>query len=232
MSTPLADEKLAYWFLYVLGKIKEALDLKATGEEAVLYNVFVDPPPQDILVPHPGKEQEILFKLISLGVIEEVNERSDFRVGGNELGDPGSGGITLYLKVDRPAFEEIYNNYKNIVRRLEGAGASGNILTICSDGCVKYVSSEGKVFSGMLNINSNPFRLLMFLAQTPRKSFGFDELATTLKEPKSGGEESTAERRVRDTVQAVRKALKYKKGDLIQCDYGFTLNCDTVEKRR
>ncbi len=95
-----------------------------------------------------------------------------------------------------------------------------------------YFDKKGQEHKAEFRPKTNPYLLLKFLSKSPVETFTSEEIAKELRNPRRGGEDSTPDRRVRDTMEAVRKGLKLtEEDDFFIVDKGsFGLKCD-VELR-
>lgn len=217
-----AEEKTAYYYFYILNKIKEGLILKDNKNGVVEYNLFLYPSLNDPYKPNSTQEQILIDNLIKSNILEETEKRGDFKIGKHKTGKPIPTGIVYYIMVINPAFEIMYKKYCAIIKNNQ----IGNVLTFYSnDGRITYISPEGEEYNCKLRINSNPYALLKILTKEPHKVFKFDEIAKDFKELKANIN-SDNERRVRDAVSFIKKKLKYHKNDLFISEYGFGLRCD------
>lgn len=231
IKIPSADEKIAYYFFFVLDKIKERIKLQADAKNPVIYTVVLHPSLNDPYKPNSTTEQGIISKLIAEGVLEQAEERSDCQIPDDKSNNPEYMSFNYYLKVNNSKFDIWYQKYKNYVKEYETAQATGNTLTFYTDGKVIYISPQGKEYKTSFGTETNSYRLLQFLTRTPFQSLSFEKLAETLNKARSGVDHEDDERRVRDTVQAIKKKIGYNGSDLFIADYGFRLNCDVYLKK-
>lgn len=94
-------------------------------------------------------------------------------------------------------------------------------------GDVIYLDKSGKPRKGHFNPRDNGYLLLAFLTQYPGRVFTADETVKVLKKERSDGD-SGADRRVRDTIQTIRKELglvKDKVNDFFIVEKGFSIGC-------
>lgn len=89
-------------------------------------------------------------------------------------------------------------------------------------GKATYTDNDGKTNEFIFRPDTNPFRLLTYFAQFPQTQHQYNVLAQKLKEPRSGGEDSLPERRVTDTVTAIKKHLN---GVPFVTSKGYMLDC-------
>lgn len=232
MKTISAEEKLARYYWHILDKIKEVLLLQANKEEHILYSLFLYPQTRDWDKPNPVIEQQLIEKLKMLGVMEEVDERSDFQIGKESKTDnPESAGTTYYFKIKEAVFNEQYKHYQNLVEQYDKADKQGNTLIFSENGEVIYIDPSGKEHNTNLKTKTNSYSLLKFLVYHPHKVFKFNELADNLNDVRSQVDSSNDERRVRDTIQSIKEKLQYQGDDLFESDYGFGLKCDVLIKK-
>jgi len=76
--------------------------------------------------------------------------------------------------------------------------------------------------------NSNEYILLEQISRDKDKVFTYKELERNFKAPKSGGEDSSPERRVRDIVQSIRTKFGKKIENFIEIDNGVRLLCAVI----
>lgn len=226
-----ADEKTAYYFFFVLDKIKEGVNPQAESKKPVIYSVILLPALNDPYKPNSITEQKIISMLIREGAIEEVEEKSDFQIHADRSNNPKSAGFHYYLKINKPKFDTLYHNYQKLVKQYETAENIGNTLTFHTDGRVEYVSPQGKAYSASFGRKTNQYKLLQFLTKNPFQLFSFDELGRVLNPARLHAEETGNERRVRNTVKEITDKIGYKGDELIVSDYGFGLQCDVSIKK-
>jgi len=70
-----------------------------------------------------------------------------------------------------------------------------------------YFDNKGQEHKGFFDLKTNPYMLIKFLSSEPGEIFPSEVLAEKLKGPRMGGEESTPDQRVSDTIKEVRKRL-------------------------
>lgn len=96
------------------------------------------------------------------------------------------------------------------------------------DGKVFYNSNEQITFAP----GTNPYLLISFLSTKPGVLFTAQEVAEVLNVPRSGGQDSTPDRRVRDTIKTIRKGLGLSDNDdIFIVSKGFGFNCDIEIKK-
>lgn len=127
-------------------------------------------------------------------------------------------------------FGKFYEEYKKRVKQFDDTGEGNNTLFFnINDGKITYTTPSGETFEGKLKIGTNSYKLLYFLVNQANKRFEFTELVQKLNAPRAQSY-STDERRVRDTVDSIKKALKngrkrYYGDDLFNSDSGFGIKC-------
>ena len=220
-----AEEKNDYYYWFVLDKIKEEIYLKNNKDSLITYSLYFIPSLNDPHKPNPTTEQKVIDRLIEGKVIKEVDAQTDFQIGGDGIGNPKSAGVHYYLEIDDSRFDHLYKEYKSRVEQYETAEEDGNTLYFNESGEIKYISPEGKTYTTKLNTSANSFQLLRFLANQPSQKFGFSDLAEHLNSPRAQDKGSTDERRVRDTISSIKKALKYRGEDLFIAEWGFGIKC-------
>lgn len=105
-------------------------------------------------------------------------------------------------------------------------GLIGPLIKISTEGTITYVSEEGDIFKTKLSTRTNEFLLINFLAREPGKLWEAKKIDEVLNNRKTGSS-STPDRRVRDTVQAVKRKLGMAKisDSIFRVDMGsFGLN--------
>lgn len=221
------EEKMAYYYFYVLDKIHEELVIHDSKNGCVRYDLFLFPSLNDPYKPNSTQEQTLIANLISDKILEETEKRGDFRVGGLKIGELKSAGFFYNLKVINPAFEIMYKKYHTLIQGYQ----IGNVLTFYhNDGTMVYISPKGEEYKGKVKVGSNSYVLLETLIKYSPKVVKFDDLTTNFKEQKKGADSSN-ERRARDAVGYIKEKLKYHGDDLFISDYGFGLNCDVNPRR-
>ena len=221
-----ADEEIAYYFFFVLNEIKKGINLQLDTNKPICYTVVLHPALNDPYKPNSTVEQQIIRKLIQEGVIKETKERSDCQIPDSKSNNPKYASFNYYLKINNSKFDIWYQKYKKFVTEYETAETIGNTLIFYTDGRVIYVSPQGKEYKTSFGTKTNSYKLLQFLTRTPFQPFSFKELATTLNKARSDFDLEDDERRVRDTVQAIKKKLGDNGDDLFIADYGFGLKCN------
>lgn len=109
---------------------------------------------------------------------------------------------------------------------LVGSILPNGLLKYKSDGDTTYTSISGKKYQAKFGKGSNPNRLLLYLTKDIHKSaYKFDEFEEVLRKPRSGGEGSGNERRVRDTVQSIRTKMGLPRGEMIVIDNDVKIKC-------
>lgn len=101
-----------------------------------------------------------------------------------------------------------------------------------NSGAAIYVDKSSKKYKGSFGIRDNSYKLLTYLAQHPGQSFTPEELGAYLNKQREGAY-STPDRRIRDTVQTIRKTLgftKNKTSDFFNVDKGYGIKCTVVIK--
>lgn len=101
-----------------------------------------------------------------------------------------------------------------------------NLLLVSKQGTAVYFS-RFSAFRYKFDPETNSFKLLLFLAQNPRELISFDNASVALNKPKFGGEDSTAERRVRDNVKVINQKLGIPHGSMISTKRGVQLNASS-----
>ena len=100
-----------------------------------------------------------------------------------------------------------------------------NLLTIV------YRTSSGTKYEANFKAKTNPYLLLEFLLKNVGKTFNFEILNNKLNKPRLIGMDSGSDRRVRDTVQAIRNKLKTTENDdMFLVDYGFGIKQCILQK--
>jgi len=83
-----------------------------------------------------------------------------------------------------------------------------SLLINVKSGWVMYTVSSRVAYDANFAISENPFRLLLYLSGRIGQTFYPGELIKTLKPPRKGYEHASPERRIRDTIQQIRKKLE------------------------
>lgn len=217
-----SEERMTYYYFYVLDKIHEGLILHRSKDGSIRYDLLLFPSLNDPYKPNPTQEQQLIDNLIRDKVLEETEERGNFQIGKLEIGKLESAGVYYSLKTVNPAFETMHRRYSTLVKGYQ----IGNILTFYpNDGTMVYISPKGEEYKGKVRVGSNSYMLLEILIRHQHKVVKFDDLTTNFKELKNGADSSN-ERRARDAVEYIKEKLKYYGDDLFISDYGFGLNCD------
>ena len=174
-----------------------------------------------------GMELDVINFLKKAGVIEEVGEPDI--IENDKKGTPDyQVEEVLHLKILKN-FGKFYEEYRKKVKQYEAVGGENNILFFNINGKIIYTTPTGEAFEGKLKIGKNSYNLLYFLANQANKRFEFTELAKTLNAPRAQSD-PVDERRVRDTVESIKKTLKngrkrYYGDDLFMSDNGFGIKC-------
>lgn len=107
----------------------------------------------------------------------------------------------------------------------------GSLTLYLKSGRIVFSAPSGSTYKAQLRQGSNGYILLQYLMVQPVGiAVPYIELAKHLNK-KNENIDSDEERRVRDAIQSVRKALKLKNNDdLFMTAYGFGLNCNSLIK--
>lgn len=107
---------------------------------------------------------------------------------------------------------------------------NGSLTFYIKSGGIIFTAPSGDSYEAQLRPGSNGYLLLQYLISSGRV-VPYMELAKHLNKQRENVD-SDEERRVRDAIQSVRKALKLKNNDdLFITDYGFGLSCNSIIKR-
>lgn len=121
---------------------------------------------------------------------------------------------------------------KPILDEKEKAPSNPNgLLVFQENGEITYISPTKEIYNTKLRKKTNSYNLLKFLVVNPHKVFGFNKLEMYLEKVGHNVGYSTNERRVRDTIQSIKKKLKYQGQDLFESNKGFGLKCDVQIKK-
>lgn len=134
------------------------------------------------------------------------------------------------LELDK--FISFVNDYTKLEKNEENVGK----VTFSSGGKVIYVSSTDKQYQAEFPPTTNDYRLLQFMLQNPSTTHRTSVLVKQINEPKIGGEDSTSDRRIRDTIQHIRTKLnltgKNKSDDFFDLKQGlFGIKCNVEFKK-
>lgn len=220
-----SEEKNAYYYWFILDKIKEALGVKGRKDSFILYTLFLYPALNDSYKPNSTVEQEIISILIDDGVVEEVGKKVDFKIGGDKSSNPESAGFQYLFKVNHLVFDPLYEKYKKLIKRYEVSEDRGNTLYFNINGEVTYVSPTGKEYKATLNINNNAYKLLYCLANRPNEIVSIDDLANSLNNARGHADEATDDSRVISTIKSIKETLNYKEKDLFVSNHGYGIYC-------
>lgn len=174
-----------------------------------------------------GMELDVIKFLKEERVIEEIGEPDI--VENAKKGTPDyQVEEVLHLKILKN-FSKFYEEYKKRARQYNATGGENNILFFNINGKITYTTPTGETFEGKLKTGKNSYNLLYFLANQANKRFEFTELAQKLNVPRAQSD-PIDERRVRDTVESIKKNLKcgrkrYYGDDLFISDNGFGIKC-------
>ncbi len=139
----------------------------------------------------------------------------------------------FYLEILHPGFGEICTKY-GLDNKEQNTGPydkNKGRLILYKNGRTVYTAPTGRKYEGKFSTKTNPYLLLQFLSKELGKVFEVQDLAKCLRNPRVGAEGTTEDRRVRDTVQSIRKKLKLPEGDdFFIVDKGFGLDCDVELK--
>lgn len=208
---------------YVLRKIKRG-SLRRLEGKPIEYIIHMKP---EYLIkdePNAIEESEIINQLIEKGVVTKIEPelRVDSQISERVLNPI----IYFRLEIVPAKFVEYWDRYKKYAEQRVG---NERLLIFCTNGSVEYISATGEKYQSRFNPRTNPYRLLLYLAQNPHQIFDFDDLANKLREQREGAS-STEERRVRDTIEAIRKSMKLPAMEMFRVDYGFELDCNVELK--
>ncbi|EKE00323.1 MAG: hypothetical protein ACD_22C00047G0009 [uncultured bacterium] len=227
MKMPSIEEETTFYYLHVLKKIKKLLDLGYEEGKPINYAVYLYPQLKDWWIPDAVSEQRILQNFITKGVITEVAERTDFQIGVDAVGKPTSAGVYYYLVINRDKFLNFLTKYKVLAEKHRLSEETGNTLIFHKDGTIVYFSPTGEKHSAKLSLQRNAYKMLDYMVSSDREGiFKFSELGGVLNKPREHAQDSSNERRVRDTIQGIKKALNYSGDDLFVVDKGFGIKCD------
>lgn len=119
---------------------------------------------------------------------------------------------------DKSGIIDIRDQFVNRSDTLEFYKNTGEII---------YTDKSNTKHKGRFGLRDNGYLLLAFLAENPGKTFTAKELAVNLNNARSESI-STDDRRIRDTIQTIRKELgliKNKANDIFMVDKGFGIGC-------
>lgn len=102
--------------------------------------------------------------------------------------------------------------------------SKNGFLEIFPNGEFVYTHPNGKKTAASAKTSTNQYKLLKKLASEPTRVFLFAELTEVLNITEDGSD-SPPERRIRDAIQAIRKKLNVKEGEVFKADGGFRLIC-------
>lgn len=104
------------------------------------------------------------------------------------------------------------------------------ILSFSYSGLITYKHPSGNTYRARLR-KGNEYDLMLFLAQNPYRYFTTEELSNLLKKQRRGAN-ATSERRVRDTIQGIKKSLGLDKDhphDFFTTNVdNFGISCDSA----
>jgi hypothetical protein len=123
-------------------------------------------------------------------------------------------------------FITFVNDYIKLEKNEKNIGK----ITFSLDGKVVYISQSGKQYQAEFSPTTNDYKLLQFMLENSLTLHRASVLVQKIKEPKIGGEDSTSDRRVRDTIQHIRTKLnlieKNKSDDFFDLKQGlFGIKC-------
>ena len=220
-----AEEKIAYYYWFVLDKIKADIELRSKNDNSISYFIFAYPALNDPYKPNYLTEQKIVGKLIENKIIEEIAEKVEFQTGDSEYSNPESAGLQYFLKVNQPEFKSIYEKYKEKIKQYEVSEDRGNTLFFNINGEILYISSAGKEYKTTLNVNNNTYLLLYCLANRPNEIVSLDDLTNSLNKVRRHAEEPTEESRLRSTIKSIKEALNYNEEGLFVSNPGYGIYC-------
>lgn len=105
---------------------------------------------------------------------------------------------------------------------------NGKLIIHQRDGRVTYWTNALRKYEAIFKPRTNPYNLLLYMAQHPIKLFSAEELDRILN-PQRKGADSTEDRRARDTIQTIRDKLDLNQNpedDFFIVGKGFGLKCD------
>jgi len=219
MKITTAKEKFDYAIWYILDRL-ERKKLPYPNKKVVDYMMNINIKYQASFL--FGLERDVIQFLKDKKVIKQIGEPDIYESG--KSGTPKYKAYETYHFKILNKFNDYYKKYTGL---LKGKTNTNNLLIFSQNGEIAFTDGQGKSFNGKLGRNTNPYRTLSLLINNPdNKFFTFDEIVKTLKEPRLGGEDSTNERRARDTINSIKKALKYNGKNLFVSDNGFKLKRD------
>lgn len=212
----------AYWF--VLSQISTKQGLNPSSNRIVDYYV-------DLNV---GKirggitsidEINVLKRFEHEGFLKEIRE-TDIAEVNERFSDKYKAFEVHHLEIT-DSFEKIFSKFKkSINREVIGDLHPKGLLQLKQDGNACYISPSLRNHAFKFGVDTNQFKLLDYLVKKSGVFAKYDELSEILKTARNGADSSGAERRVLDTVKAIRKNLQLVGDEMIVVDYGVKLDCD------
>jgi len=204
---------------YVLRKIKQRVlyELDPTG--TIEYQIRVRPKADDPNAPVPSDHAAILHKLESWGAITQTQNEEE-----QEAEFPAHL-ITFitaffYFKINQPKFDEIYDKYKTRNKRR----TSGGGRFVAEDGWVleekeanAHIIHTEKIVFTFPRADANKYKYFKCLWINRGDKVPYEDLyefETGLKHPHKRGENWRANKKVRDTINRLKKELKKKKVEI------------------
>jgi hypothetical protein len=167
-------------------------------------------------------------KLNSAGVPSWDNDFNEFGVRKGSLDDQGGRTQADEDELHKHQLEmELLQSQLEVVK--ENQGKKNKLILNTKSGEVVYFSGNGRQYktSKPFGRKTNSFLLLDFLSKYPQIIFKADDLVKHLKNPRSGGEYSLPDRRIRDTIQTVRERMELSaESDFFVMESGFGIKCD------
>ena len=118
---------------------------------------------------------------------------------------------------------------------LKGVTRVKNLLTIWTNGQVKYTHPSKRFYEGSFKPSSQEFTLLCYLGSHPMVYFDSEELSILFNKSVARGKDPTAYSRVKDAVKAIRKEMKlnHKNSDdfLSTNDKQYSITASTLFRK-
>ena len=172
-----SEEQHTYFVWYILNKINKKFQTRTKNTDSIIYSIRLYPASKNIKAPNPIEEQQYLVKLSEMGLFQEIEQRTDFQVGQDEVGNPKVAGMHLYLKINELIFNKFLQEYNQKIKDFSGK----NTLFFSLDGSVKYISPAGKIYHSKFKENSTSYKILTLLIKNTGDGFvSFDEIAQKL----------------------------------------------------
>lgn len=215
-----SGQQLPFWFIYkshlssrMTGNFTQPFIYRDRQEKDILYKPFLNlySAPSEM----EAKDENWESVLKHMDACYAMFEDRFYRFGANKIED----------YPNKEYLNKVENELKS--NNIQVSDNKGSLTFYINSGRIVFISPSGNTYEAKLRKGSNGYLLLQYLIPSSRV-IPYLELSKHLN-TKNMNIDSDDERRVRDAIQSVRKALKLKKGDdLFVTEYGFGLSCTSI----